>query len=103
MRFDQPFSGVTAQLTAKHFDPIMDEGLHEHTWTVTAFFPSEPPRDGRALKAGLTKLLKAFPDADGVLPPDLWSGEAIAARVAQLLAWCIGARVTRPEGFEAWA
>lgn len=95
-------TGVTAELTAKHLDPLMNEGLHEHTWTVTAFYPAEPLRDGRALKAGLVQLLAHLPDAEGVLPPAMWAGEAIAANVAQLLGGCIGARVTRPEGFEAW-
>jgi hypothetical protein len=96
------WTGVTELLTAKHFDALMGEGLHEHVWSVTALYPSEPLRDGRALKASLRMLLDALPDAHGVLPASLWSGEAIAGQVAQLLGGCIGARVTRPEGFEAW-
>lgn len=92
-------SGFTELLTAKHHDPVMDEGLHEHTWAVTAFYPAEPLRDGRAMKAGLRQLLDSLPP---VLPPELWSSEALARTVAQLLAGCIGCRVTRPEGFEAW-
>lgn len=95
-------TGVTALLTAKHVDPVMDEGLHGHVWSVTAFWPAEPHRDGRCLMAMLSTLLAALPDAEGVLPPDLWSGEDIARTVARLLAGCVGARVTRPEGFEAW-
>lgn len=98
-------SGFTERLTAKHLDPLMDEGLHEHTWSVTAFWPTKPVRDGRALKAALRMLLDALPDADGVLPRELWSGEDMAEHVSRLLLnmGCIGARVTRPEGFEAWA
>lgn len=94
-------TGVTELLTAQHRDLILDEGLHAHAWTVTAYYPSEPLRDGRALKAALRTLLDALPDADGTLPPELWAGEAIAARV-MLLVGCVGASVTRPEGFEAW-
>lgn len=95
-------TGVTELLRARHRDFILDEGLHEHVWTVTAYYPSKPFRDGRALKAALRALLDALPDADDVLPPALWSGEAIADRV-MILANCVGASVTRPEGFEAWA
>lgn len=94
-------TGVTELLTAKHCDPIMNEGLHCHVWTVTAYWRSDTFRDGRLLKAALRTLLDALPDADGILPPELWSGEAIAQRVL-LLAECVGASVTRPEGFEAW-
>ena len=93
-------SGFTETLTAKHVDPPLGEGEHEHTWAVTVFYPSIPPRDGRALKAGLRMFLDALPDAAGVLPPDLWSGEALADRML-LLEGVIGARVTRPEGYEA--
>lgn len=94
-------TGVTETFTAKHRDPVMDEGLHEHTWAVTAFYPAEPFRDGRCMKMALREVLSHL-QVDGILPPELWSGEAIAATVARLLANCIGARVTRPEGFEAW-
>jgi len=94
-------TGVTELLSAKHRDPIMNEGLHAHVWTVTAYWRSENFRDGRMLKGALRTLLDALPDADGILPPELWSGEAIAQRVL-LLAECVGASVTRPEGFEAW-
>lgn len=94
-------SGVTELLTAKHRDLIMDEGLHAHTWSVTAYYPSEPFRDGRAIKAALRTLLDALPDSAGVLPEDIWSGEAIIQRVL-VLANIVGASVTRPEGFEAW-
>lgn len=92
------YTGVTELLTASHVDPLLGEGLHEHTWSVTAFYPSDPPRDGRALKAALRLFLDALPT---VLPPELWAGEDIAKSVL-VLANCIGARVTRPEGFEAW-
>jgi hypothetical protein len=92
-------TGVTELLTAKHRDPVMDEGLHEHTWAITAFYPATPLRDGRALKVGLRDLLDHLPGTDGVLP--WWSGEEIAQHVAELLDGCIGCRVTRPEGFEA--
>jgi len=92
-------TGVTETLTARHVDPFGDEGEHEHTWHITALYAAEPFRDGRALKAGLRKLLDSFP---AVLPRELWAGEDIAKRVL-LLPECIGARVWRSEGFEAWA
>lgn len=57
-------TGVTVALTAKHVDPVMNEGLHGHTWVVTAFWPLDPPRDGRCLKAMLSQLLISLPDAD---------------------------------------
>lgn len=93
------YTAVTEELTAKHRDPVMDEGLHAHTWVVTTFYPLRPLRDGRALKATLRVLLNALPDENGVLP--YWSGEELALHVAQLLGGCIGCRVTRAEGFEA--
>lgn len=95
------FSGVTETLTARHVDPFMGEGKHEHTWTVTAFYPSEPFRDLRSQKAALRELLAAWQGT--TLPPGLWAGEDIARTVSTLLANCIGCRVTRAEGFEAWA
>lgn len=90
-------AGVTELLTASHVDPIMGEGLHEHTWAVTAFYQLKPRRDGRAIKAALRVFLDALPS---VLPPELWAGEDIAEAVL-VLANVIGCRVTRPEGFEA--
>ena len=93
-------SGFTETLTARHVDPHLGEGEHEHTWTVTVFYPSKPLRDGRALKAGLRMFLDALPE-DGVLPEELWASEALAARML-MLAGAIGARVWRPEGYEAW-
>lgn len=93
-------TGVTEYLSAEHDDPVGLEPRHAHIWAVTAFFPSEPFRDGRCLKGALRTVLDALP-ADGVLPPELASGEAIAAAVAHVLANCIGCRVTRPEGYEA--
>ena len=100
---ERGLTGVTVMLTAKHIDPVMDEGLHGHTWAVTAFWPAEPHRDGRCLKAMLSTIVEAMPGEDGILPPELWSGESIARHVSRLLVGCVGARVTRPEGFEAWA
>jgi hypothetical protein len=96
-------TGVTEALTAKHFDPVLQEGLHEHTWSVTAFYAATPFRDARALKVGLRDFLDHLPGPDGLLPPDLWSGEALAAAVL-VLEGTVGARVSRPEGFiaEAW-
>jgi hypothetical protein len=92
---------VTELLSAKHRDLILNEGLHAHVWAVTAYWPSKPFRDGRALKLALRELLDAMPDADGVMPDELWAGEAMAERVMALLD-CVGVSVVRSEGFEAW-
>lgn len=106
---DQPaftllgLSGVTECLIAKHFDPHMGEGLHEHTWRVTAFYASEPFRDGRAIKAALRAFLDALPNQNGALPDHLWSGEALARATSSVLANIVLCHVWREEGFEAWA
>ena len=92
---------MVENLTARHYDLILNEGLHGHTWTVTAYYPSKPFRDGRVLKAALRMLLDALPGPDGILPAELWAGEAIAERV-MTLAGCVGVSVIRPEGYEAW-
>lgn len=85
-------SGVSYNLQAFHTDPIMDEGRHVHTWTITAWWPSEPWRDGRALGHALRVVcegLAPFGQDDmreyRELPAELWSGEAIAAAVMALL------------------
>ena len=97
----QAYSGVTEPLTARHTDLMMDEGEHEHTWLITTFYPSHPPRDMRSQKAALRQVLDTWQGT--TLPANLWAAEDLARTVAQLLANCIGARVARPsEGFEAW-
>ncbi len=93
-------TGVSTFFTRRHIDPLGLEGEHEHTWCITAWWPGEPLRDGRALKAGLTMLLDALPET---LPGELWSGEAIARRVA-LLVGVIRVEVDREaEGYHARA
>lgn len=97
-------SGVTASMTALHTDPYMDEGTHQHTWVVTAFYAAEPFRDGRAIKAQLTAILANFPGKDGLLPAELWSQEDIAKTLLRLMSGnIVGIRITRAEGFETWA
>jgi hypothetical protein len=96
-------SGVTASMTAFHTDPYMNEGTHQHTWHVTAFYPAKPFRDGRAIKAMLGKVLSVLPDENGLLPDRLWSQEDIAKAVLQLMTGSVfGVRITREEGFETW-
>lgn len=96
-------SGVTALMTARHTDPHMNEGTHEHTWHVTAFYPAVPFRDGRAIKAMLETVLSMLPDESGLLPDSLWSQENIARAVLRLMTGSVfGVRVTRSEGFETW-
>lgn len=94
-------TGVTELLSAKHTDLILNEGLHAHVWTVTAYWPSTPFRDGRALKLALRAVLDGMPGPDGIMPDELWTGEAMAGRVMAVLD-CVGVSVVRPEGFEAW-
>lgn len=95
------WGGVSASFTARHLDPIMDEGEHEHTWTVTAWYPLEPFRDLRAQKTGLEEVLRAWPDAMGRLPDRLWSADQMARDLLQVLANCVGVDISRPEGFRA--
>jgi hypothetical protein len=82
-------SGVSFDLTAHHVDPIMDEGRHLHVWTITAWWPSEPWRDGRALRHSLRVVCEGLaPENEHFfreLPAELWSGEAIAAAVMEVL------------------
>lgn len=77
-------SGATVNLTAYHLDATMDEGWHEHTWAVTAWARFPPWRDTRTLREALSALLEAIAPYDGAiqarrLPPEMWTGEAIAA------------------------
>jgi len=86
-------TGVAGSFTARHIDPHLGEGEHEHMWRVVAWYPAEPFRDARALKAALGQLLSPWQGT--VLPPELWSGEALAKAITELLANCIGADVSR--------
>lgn len=97
-------SGVSADLTAYHTDPILKEGTHQHTWRVTVFYEALPFCDGRVPKRQLEEVLKRLPDDDGHLPKHLWSQENIAQGVLQLMPGgrIFGVRVTREEGFETW-
>ncbi len=86
-------TGVRGQFTARHIDPHLGEGEHEHNWRVVAWYPSEPFRDARLLQLALAELLSVW---DGTLmPPELWSGEQIAKAITLLLANCVGADVNR--------
>lgn len=100
----QNISGVSAEMTAWHTDPHMDEGTHQHTWVVTAFYLAEPFRDGRMIKAQLTTILANLPKEGGLLPNDLWSQEDISKALLRLMSGnIVGIRVVRAEGFETWA
>lgn len=96
-------TGVTASMTARHTDPHMGEGEHQHTWHVTVFYPARPFRDGRAIKAMLEKVLEHLPDETGLLPDRLWAQENIAAAVLALMTGSVfGVRISRVEGLETW-
>lgn len=93
---------IDVDLRAFHTDPHMDEGRHEHVWNVQLEYEGAPFRDGRAFRAALTQWLEPFQGQD--LPPEWWSGEALASAVLSTLGTgdplaCI---VRRP-GFEAEA
>lgn len=90
-------------LTAWHTDPCMDEGRHQHTWKVTAYFAAEPFQDGRSIKASLRRILDVWDGSD--LPPELWSDYAIARTVLHLHgnADVCGVQVDRVEGHGAKA
>lgn len=89
-------SGVSAMLSARHVDPLMGEGEHKHVWTFTAWWPSKPWRDARAMQAALEAVLA--PLQGTLLPPELWSAEALAERTL-VLANIVRVDVSRPEGF----
>jgi hypothetical protein len=93
-------TGVGSSFTARHEDPLMGEGEHEHTWQVIAWYPSEPFRDARSMKGALETVLATFEGQ--LLPPDLWAAERFASALMDLLANCVGVDVSRPtEGFYA--
>lgn len=95
---------VWADLTAWHTDTLMDEGRHQHTWRVTAYFNAMPFKDGRSLKVSLKSILATWEGGD--LPPNLWAAEDLAEAILHLHGNgdCIGVRIEREEGFgaEAW-
>lgn len=100
-------SGVSFTFNAHHFDPIMHEGKHEHTWTVTIWRKSEPWTDGRSALAALETFIDAIApmqrDETRQLPQELWTNEALA-RAALVLGNVVRVNVDR-KGFhaEAWA
>lgn len=87
-------SWTSAQLTASHRDLIMSVGLHEHTWTITVFWPSQPFRDLRSMREGLAAILHPFQGTE--LPPELWASEDIAAMVMGTMGVIVGVKVERP-------
>lgn len=94
---------VDVDLRAFHTDPYLGEGRHEHVWNVQAVFDGIKFADARALRLALANLLSVYQGAD--LPVEMWSGEALAQMVVDVLGTGdpIGCVVTRP-GFaaEAW-
>lgn len=92
-------SGVSAMLSARHVDRIMDEGEHGHVWTITVWWPSKPLRDGRVMRAALETILE--PMQGTTLPDELWSAEALAERILAVMGNIVRVDITRPEGFHA--
>lgn len=92
---------VSAEFSAWHTDPLMDEGRHAHVWKVTIYWPPKPFRDGRSMRVALQALLDVWAGAD--LPPEMWSDHDIARTVLLLLGNgdVRGVRVERAEGFGA--
>lgn len=87
--------GCRARLTAQHRDLIMDEGLHEHTWTFTAWFEGKPFRDLRSQRAALQTVLAPYQGTE--LPPEMWASEDMAQMFAKVLGGCIGVTVERDD------
>lgn len=95
-------SGASIEFTAQHFDALLNEGWHEHVWTITAWWLSEPFRDGRSVRAALLSLMESCVVIDGGqrrLPPHMWSNEEIC-RAVGTLANVVKVTVDRP-GFHA--
>lgn len=73
-------AGVRAHFCAAHRKP--GGSWHGHTWTVIAWWPAGPSAE--QLQDRLRNCLAKYDD--DTLPPELFSGEAIAADIAQRLA-----------------
>lgn len=95
---------VIAQLRAFHTDPYLDEGRHEHVWTIRLVYDASGPfRDLRAFWAALVQWLEPYQGKD--LPPEWWAGRELAQAVLTIGTGApIGCVITRPEGFrsEVW-
>lgn len=89
-------SWTSVQLTASHRDLIMDEGLHEHTWTLTVFWKRKPHRDLRVMREGLKAILHPFQGTE--LPPALWAAEDLCDMILGTMGVIVGVRCDRPEG-----
>jgi hypothetical protein len=85
-------TGATEELVRQHADPLGLEGVHSHSWTITAWWPAVPLRDARALRASLRMLLDTLPDP---LPSELWAAERLAEYV-MVLAGVVGVDIDRP-------
>jgi hypothetical protein len=95
------FAPLKARHRDRHPDPRVNEGLHEHTWTVTAYFGLMTDTDKRELSGRLVLLLERWHDE--VLPSQLAWDEGIARMAfnALLPHGVVGVRVERGEGFGA--
>lgn len=99
-------SGASIDFTAYHLDVNLDEGWHEHTWSITVWWPMEPFRDGRTSREALRSVMESVVQIDGegrrCLPPEFWSNEALC-RLLSILANVVKITIDRP-GFrvEFW-
>src|SRR4028118_1573933 len=96
-------SGVTGHFSAAHHppkaDPLGQQGIHGHTWQVTAWFRNDCRSDVRIPKAALDALLRQWDHK--LLPENLSWGEDLAYAIGRL-ANCVEVEVSRPlEGFHA--
>jgi len=74
-------SGASVNVTAWHLDGELDEGWHEHVWTITAWWPAVPWRDGRAIAGAIRTATETCISAeDGIRrwPAAMWTNESIA-------------------------
>lgn len=88
------YTATSVSLTARHADPVGDEGEHIHTWLVWACYGFAEAEDLRRGRAALTAVLA--PLQGTLLPPGLWGQEDIAVHVLARLKDAMGVIVERP-------
>ncbi len=90
---DIGLTGAGWYFSASHFDPIRKE-LHGHSYEVTVYWPSEPPRDAMVLQWTLREVLKGFDHK--TLPDTMTRAEDIAKAIGSLIDGCVRVDISRP-------
>ena len=89
----QSLTGAGWYFSASHRDPIRKE-LHGHSYEVTAYWPSEPPRDAMVLQWTLRDVLKGFDHV--TLPDEMTRAETLARAIGSLIDGCVRVDIARP-------